>query len=211
MNELRKLFKLFTGNLVWKVFALAIAILLWIAVANEPELSTFVSVPVQFKDLPNTLDISSDIVDKVELEMHGPSGELRNFSSTRTSVVLDMADAMPGERTYAIGDGNVQLPRGLTLLRAIPSQVHFTFEHHKVRRAPVDVRFNQAPAKFKVTPSVVTIEGPESRVNRIAAVPTDTIDLPNADATGRFKVNAYVQDPHVRITSETEVTVEVSK
>lgn len=204
-------FKLFTRNFAWKVFALAIAILLWIAVANEPELSTFVSVPVEFKDLPETLEIASDAVDKVELEMSGPSGELRSFSGTRTSVVLDMADAMPGERTYTIGEGEVKLPRGLTLIRAIPSQVHFSFERRKVRSVPVEVRFSQAPPKFKVSPAKVTIEGPESRVSRISAVPTDVVDVKGLNGSGTFHVNAYVQDPHVRITSETGVTVEVMK
>ena len=203
--------ELFTRNFLWKVFALVIAILLWIAVANEPELSTFVSVPVEFKDLPETLEISSDVVDKVELEMSGPSGELRSFSGTRTAVVLDMADAMPGERTYTIGDGEVKLPRGLTLIRSIPSQVHFSFERRKVRSVPVEVRFSQATAKFKVTPSTVTIEGPEGRVNKIGAVPTDLVDVAGVNGSGTFHVNAYLQDPHVRITSETGVTVEVWK
>src|SRR5262252_6022790 len=139
MSEIEKICHLVTRNFLWKMFALAIAILLWIAVANEPELSTFASVPVEFKDLPDTLEISSDVVDKVELEMRGPSGELRNFSATRTAVVLDMADAMPGERTYAISEGNVQLPRGISLIRAIPAQVHFRFERRKSRQVPVDV------------------------------------------------------------------------
>jgi YbbR domain-containing protein len=212
MREILKLVaKLFTRNLPWKIFALTIAVLLWIAVANEPELSTFVSVPVEFKDLPETLEIASDLVDKVELEMSGPSGELRNFSNTGTAVVLDMSDAMPGERTYTIGDGEVKLPRGITLIRAIPSQLHFSFERRKVRSVPIAVRFSQAPAKFRVSPEKVTIEGPESRVSRIDAVPTDLVDVSGLHGTGTFHVNAYVQDPHVRITSETAVTIEAWK
>jgi YbbR domain-containing protein len=202
---------LITRNFLWKFAALAIAVLLWIAVANEPEVSAFVAVPVVFKDLPETLEISSDVVDKVELEMRGPSGELRNFSGTRTAVVLDMSDVMPGERTYAIGDKDVQLPHGLTLIRALPSQLHFVFERHKTRTVPVDVRFSQPPAKFKVTPKSLTIAGAESRVDQISAVPTDRLDTSGVNGTGTFHVNAYVLDPHVRITSDPEVTVEVWK
>lgn len=203
--------KILTRNLWWKLFALLLAILLWIAVTNEPELSTFVSVPVEFKDLPETLAISSDVVDKVELEMRGPSGELRNFSANRTAVVLDMSDAMPGERTFSIGAEDVQLPRSLRLISTFPSAVRFVFEHRKTRSVPVEVHFSEQPAKFGVSPPQLTITGPESRVNRVRAAVTDKIDVSKLTGMGTFHVSALVEDAHVRITSDPEVTVEVWK
>jgi YbbR domain-containing protein len=200
-----------TRNIWWKLFALLIAVLLWIAVANEPELSTFVSVPIEFKDLPDTLEISSDVVERVELEMRGPSGELRNFTGNRTAVVLDMSDAMPGQRTYTIRGADVHLPRTLQLIRVIPSAVRFVFEHRRRKSVPVEVRFSQPPAKFQVSPPSLTIEGPESRVNRVHSLTTDQIDLSKVDGSGTFHVSALAGDPHVRINSDPEVTVEVWK
>ena len=200
-----------TRNIWWKLFALLIAVLLWIAVANEPELSTFVSVPIEFKDFPTSLDISSNIVDHVELEMRGPSGELRNFIGNRTAVVLDMSDAVPGERTYTIDAADVHLPRTLRLIRVIPSAVRFVFENRKQKSVPVEVRFSEPPAKFQVSPPSMTIEGPESRVNRVQRVLTDKIDTSKLNGTGIFHVNALSGDPHVRIDSDPEVTVEVWK
>ncbi len=201
---------LLTRNFLWKVFALLIAVLLWIAVANEPELSAFVSVPVEFRDFPDTLEITSPAVEKVDLELHGPSGELRSFSGTRTAIVLDMSDAQPGERTYSIGLEDVRLPRGLTLIRAIPSQVRFVFEHHAERTIPVEASFISPPAHYQVTPPTIVIEGPQSRVNRIRAAITDTIDTSQISGSGTFHVSAFVDDPFVRIQSDSEVTVEVS-
>jgi YbbR domain-containing protein len=199
-------------NLGWKLFALLIAVVLWIAVANEPELSTFVTVPIEFKDLPNTLEISSDVVEKVELEMRGPSGELQNISASRAAVVLDMSDAAPGERTYPIEDSNVHLPRGLRLIRAIPPGVRFLFERRKTRVAPVEVRFTEPkPAKFRVVPSSLTIEGPESHVDRLRALVTDKIDVSALNGTGTFHTTALAEDKFVRIDSDPEVTVEVWK
>jgi YbbR domain-containing protein len=203
------LIEFFTRNLWWKLFAVLIAVLLWIAVANEPELSTFVSVPVEYRELPDQLEISSEVVEKVELEMRGPSGELRNFSATRTAVVLDMSDAQPGERTYSISDSDVQLPRGLRLIRAIPSQVHFVFERREQRMVPVEARFSEPPASYRVTPASLPIAGPASRVDRTRAVVTDRIDLEGVSGSGTFHVNAFGEDPHVKILSDSEVTVEV--
>jgi len=198
-------------NIWWKLFALLIAVLLWIAVANEPELSTFVSVPVEFKDLPPGLDISSDVLEKVELEMRGPSGELRSFTANSTAVVLDMSDATPGERTYLIEADDVHLPRGLQLIRAIPPGVRFVFERHKIRTVPVEVRFSEPPARFRVLPASLTIEGPESRVNSVQTLLTDKIDVSTVKGTGTFRVTALANDPYVRIDSDPEVTVEVWK
>jgi YbbR domain-containing protein len=205
------LVKIITGNIWWKLFALLIAVLLWIAVANEPELSTFVSVPIEFKDLPDTLEISSAIVEQVELEMRGPSGELRNFTGNRTAVVLDMSDAMPGERTYTIRAADVHLPRTLQVIRVIPPGVRFVFERRKQKSVPVEVRFNQEPPRFQVTPHSLTIEGPESRVNQVHSVVTDLIDLSKLNGAGTFHVSALAGDPHVRINSDADVTVQVWK
>jgi YbbR domain-containing protein len=199
-------------NLGWKLFALLIAVMLWIAVANEPELSTFVSVPVEFKDLPKTLEIGSDVAEKVDLEMRGPSGELQSFSANRAAVVFDMSDAAPGERTYLIGEENLHLPRGLRLIRAIPPGVRFVFERRKTRVVPVEVRFTEPkPAKFRVTPASLAIEGPESHVNRLSTLVTDQIDVSALNGSGTFHTTALAGDKFVRIDSDPEVTVEVWK
>src|SRR5262245_41408781 len=111
--------ELVTRNILWKLFALLIAVLLWIAVANEPELSTFVSVPVEFRDLPEGIEIASNPTEEVELELRGPAGELRNFTGSRTAVVLDLDGLTPGQHTYTINERHVHLPRGLRLVRVI--------------------------------------------------------------------------------------------
>ena len=168
------------------------------------------SVPIEFKDLPEELEISSDVMEKVELEMSGPSGELRDFAGSRTAVVLDLSDAAPGERTYRIHEGTLHLPRGLRLIRSIPAQVRFQFEPRRQRTVPVVVRFTHDPKKFEVNPASVTIEGPESRVKRITAVMTDRIDTEKVNSGATIRVNAFTEDPFVRIKSDPEVEVRIA-
>jgi len=204
---------LLTRNIWWKVLAVLIAVLLWIAVANEPELSTFVSVPVEYKDLSENIEVSSDPAETVDLELRGPAGELRIFHDTRTAVVLDMSGVRPGQRTFNITENNVQLPRGLSLIRAIPSQLRFQFERRIARSVPVEVRFYAPPgslyevAGYRVNPPWLSIVGPESRVNRVRAVITDTIDASALKGDSDFKVNAFAEDARVRFEGDSEVTV----
>src|SRR3954471_17877872 len=115
----KRILGLLVDNMWWKLLSLAIAVLIWALVASEPELSTFSTVRVEYKNLPDDLEISSEPVSAVALELRGPSGDLHGVTDVRPSVVLDMSNARPGERTYTIGDDTVRLPRGVRLVRAI--------------------------------------------------------------------------------------------
>ena len=115
-----------TQNLGWKAGSLVIATLLWISVSNEPELSTFQSVPVEYKQMPQNLEISSDVDETVRLELRGPSGRLHDLRDAKLAVVLDFSAVhQPGDRTFPIDERNVSLPRGIRLVRAIPGRLQF--------------------------------------------------------------------------------------
>src|SRR5215211_6604131 len=99
----KRILGLLFDNIGWKLLSLGIAVLIWALVASEPELSTFTTVRVEYKNLTDELEISSEPVSTVVLELRGPSGDL-HATDVRPSVVLDMANARPGERTYTIGE-----------------------------------------------------------------------------------------------------------
>jgi YbbR domain-containing protein len=148
------------------------------------------------------------------LELRGPSGELRE--NVRPSVVLDMSNARPGERTYTIGDGAVKVARGVRLVRAIPAEVRFNFEPRRTRTVPVEVRFTgqgqngYEVARSDVIPIEAQIVGPRSRVARVDSAVTDQIDVSNVVGTSQFHVNLSVEDPYVRLVGSPEVTVQVT-
>jgi hypothetical protein len=211
-----------TDNFLWKLLALAVAVAIWMLVASEPELSTFATVRLEFKNLPEDLEISSEPVSTVSLELRGPSGELRSVSgepygigNLRPAVILDMAGVQPGERTFPIGNGNVRLARGVHLVRAIPSEVRFVFEHRATRSVPVKPRFTglgsngYVVAQVNVDPKELEISGPASHVTRVNEATTDVVDVSNVVGASESHVNAYVEDPFVRLTESPQVTVSV--
>jgi hypothetical protein len=207
-------------NLVWKLLSLAIAVVIWALVANEPELATFANVRLEFKNLPEGLEISSEPVSSVMLELRGPSGALRGVGDAMyPAVVIDMSGAETGERTFSIGDRNVKLMRGVRLVRAIPSAVRFHFEPRRLRRVPVQVRFlgegqnGYVVAGYHVDPPEMEITGARSRVARVAAVLADPVDLANTTDKAQFRVNVFTEDSFVRFlgTPEAVVTVTMKK
>jgi YbbR domain-containing protein len=204
-------------NLPWKLLSLAIAVVIWALVATEPELATFANVRPEYKNLPKGLEISSDPLNSVVLELRGPSGALRGMGDTvRPAVVLDMSDAVSGERTFSIGERNVKVMRGIRLVRAIPSEVRFHFEPALTKSVPVRPRFigeekgDYAVAAYQVNPTGLEITGPASRVSRIAAVVADPIDVSSTATAAQFHVNVFTEDSFVRFTDSPEVVVTVT-
>jgi len=197
----------------WKVLSLATALVIWALVASEPEMATFTAVRLEYSHLPEDLEIASEPVGTVVLELKGPSGELRRVTDTlHPEVVLDVTGVGPGMRTYAIGDGNVRLPRGVRLVRAIPSEVHLQFDTHLDRTVPVLVRWVGEPAaKYRVTPPAIGIQGPRSRVQRVTVAVTDPVDLSGVTDAAEVKVNVALDDPYVRFRGPSQVAVEVIK
>ena len=208
-----------TENFGWKLLALASAVVLWALVASEPELSTFVTAQLTYKDLPENLEISSGPVNVVTLELRGPSGALRSFGDplgTRPTVIVDMGSVQPGERTFPIGEQTMKLPRGVHLVRASPSEARFEFELRARRGVDVVPRFQgdgsngYVVGSFTVAPRQLTIVGPASRVARVPFVTTDRVDVSALFGTAEVRVNAFVEDPNVRFEGSPQVTVTVT-
>jgi YbbR domain-containing protein len=205
----------FTKNIGWKLVSVGAAVLLWVSVSSEPELATFHSVPVEYKGVPDDLEISSNFIESVVLELRGPSGRLRDLRDTRPAVVLDFSSVrQPGERTFSIDPGNVSLPRGIQLMRALPAQLQFRFEHRTVREVPVEAQLSAPHEGYSVTsyeviPPKLTIAGPATSVERTNSVKTDLVDINGVVGSRQFRVNTYLAERQLRFQSPSQVIVRV--
>jgi YbbR domain-containing protein len=204
-------------NFGWRLLSLSIAVALWMSVASEPEMATLISVPVQYKEPEGELEVSSRLVEAVQLETHGLLGRLRDLAASRTAVVLDFSKVNePGDHTFTITRAQTNLPRGVELLRATPAQLHFQFEVRERRTVPVVVRLSGAlaggaqVASMEALPPTKEIVGPASKVRRVVSVATDPVNLdgvpmgnPSAETT------AYISEPQVRFVGDPRVTVKM--
>jgi len=204
-------------NIGWKLLSLAVAAAIWALVATEPELSTFASTQVEYKNLPDDIEIDSNPLATVMLELRGPSGSLRdiNEDNFRPQVILDMSMAAAGPRTFDIEDRSVKLPRGVRLVRAVPSQVRFNFDRRAEATVPVTVPITgqdltgYVVASQAAEPAHLDIVGPASHVARITQVATDPVDVSQAVGTVKYSVNAYLGDPYVQFLSSPQVEVTI--
>lgn len=215
MSLLKRAGRLLIQNFWWRVLALVIGVAIWALVASEPELSTFATVPLQFRGLPDNIEMSTPPAESVTLELRGPSSELRTLTDSRSpSVVLDMTGVTPGVHSFSIDKTDVRLARGVRLVRAVPSEVQFDFDRRLERTVPVKVRFAGTGAAlvahYEVTPPSLTIVGPSRHVARITSISTDPVDVSSLSGSAQFRINTFVDDSFVRFETSPEVTVNVT-
>jgi hypothetical protein len=205
-----------THNLGWKLGALALAILLWVATVGEQELVTTHAVPILYRDLPADLLVGSDALDAVRVELRGPASKLTTASLADLAVTLNLSDVNgPGQRTFTLSGSDLHLPPGVTFLRAVPSQVRVNFPRRVSKDVPVEIQIRAQPAaeyrvvSQEVVPRTVRIVGPEGRVSAVSGAQTDSIDLSSVTAPTEIRVNAFVSDPQVWMETPSLVTVRV--
>lgn len=204
-----------TRNLGWKLLSILIAVALWVAIAREPEVATSLSVPVDFKNMRDDLDISGPLPDRVRLELRGASGRLTRESLSAVAVVLDLSDAEPGERTYTIRARNLNLPSGVAFYRAVPSQLTLRFDGLVVKNEPVQPVFINKPAAYRIAgqqlnPSSVRIRGSQDRVSAISQIKTDPLDLRGVESEKVFHTHLNIGDAQVRLVDPpVDITVQV--
>ncbi|MBM3792617.1 MAG: hypothetical protein FJW31_00825 [Acidobacteria bacterium] len=204
-----------TSNWKYKAGSLVLASLLWLGVVEESELATSVLAPIQYKNLPRDLEMSSDASDKVHLEVRGPASKLNAAMLADARVLLDLSAVdQPGDRTFPIDPLSLGLPLGVSLDRTVPAQVRLHFERRQTKEIRVTIRLRGAGAQGleileqTATPATLRITGPETRVTRIDTVDTDPIDVDGLKAAVvDYQVHAYLPDPQVRFVGDGRVTV----
>jgi YbbR domain-containing protein len=208
--------ELMTRNAGWKLFSLLVSLLLWFAFARDPEVGAFVAVPVEYRGMPDDLEISSDLVQSVSVDLRGPAEKIATFSAAKTAVVLDFSGIhKSGEQTFQIDERNISVPSGMRLEHAVPAQIRLQFEQRTEVAVPVQVRFSGAAPKgyqlehYNVAPEQLMVIGPESHVKRIEYAVTDPVDLSSVVSESEFHVNAFVGDPHVRFEKPEKISVKV--
>ncbi|MGC8759691.1 MAG: CdaR family protein [Bryobacteraceae bacterium] len=205
--------RLFTQNLPLKLLSLALAFILWFLYSGSRELTTAITVPVQYRNIPTDLEIGPNLVEEVRLIVRGSSPLLSRLAASPAPVILDLGHVRrPGLTTFSIHRQNVSLPTGVELERAVPSQIQILTEIRVTKEVTVIPVFNNIPAGFRVAswsvaPSVLTLSGPKSRMDAIHHVNTDPIDLQLHGMSGKVSTTAFAGDPQAHFLSSPEVVV----
>jgi YbbR domain-containing protein len=198
-----------------KLLALALAVGLWLAVTRDPISEIAVQVPIEFRNIPENLEINTESIPRAEIRVRGPQRIVRRLQSADIYAEIELGGMKPGERTFDLTAEQVHHPRELEVVQVIPSQFHLTFDARLIRQVPVRPRvFGNFAAGYRIgridaEPATITISGPRQRVEAVEAAITDPVDASGTMDRATFVRHAYVSDPLVQVTNPNLVRVTV--
>ncbi len=202
------------NNFGLKLLSLALAISLWLVVARDPVAEVAVEVPIEFSNMPQNLEISSEIIPRIQIRLSGPQRLVRRLQSSDVYYSLDLGTVKAGERTFDLIPAQVHKPSGIEVEQVIPSQFHVAFDVRETRQVPIEPRVVGIAPGYRVghidvDPSRITISGPQKRVAAVESATTDPVDVSGVTDRMWFARHAYVSDPLIQVANPDPVRVTV--
>jgi YbbR domain-containing protein len=200
-----------------KILAIALATLLWLTVAGEHIVERSLRVPLEFRNIPEALEIVGNTPDTVDVRLRGSSAVLSRVQAGEIVAVLDMATARAGSRLFHIRTDEVRAPFGVEVSQVVPSTLALELEKSARRTVPVVPAIEGDPApgfvvgRFSAEPATVEIVGPDSHVRQVAEATTEPVSVKDARSRVRDGVTIGVVDSAVRLAQaqNANVTVEI--
>jgi YbbR domain-containing protein len=202
-------------NLGLKFIAIVLAVGLWFAVASSPPSEVALNVAIIFRNMPATLEISSESIPSVQVRVRGPEALVRRLQAADIRAEIDLTGVKAGERTFDLNH-QVTVPNQLTVSQVVPSEIHIAFDTRATRsvlvhpRVTGDFVHGYKIASIESDPPAVEITGPEKQVANVASATTEPIDVTGVVDRATASRRAYVPDPLIQVTSPRAVRVTVT-
>jgi YbbR domain-containing protein len=205
----------FVHNRGIKVVSLLLAIGLWFVVARDPISEVEMRVPIEFRNLPDNLEIDSASFTEAQIRVRGPERIVHRLQVTDARATVDLGGVGPGERTFDLTSRQIHVPPDLEVVQIIPGQFHLSFDNRATRMVEVRPRVTgtfasgMRVAQTVADPANVMITGPRRRIDAVEAATTDPVDVSGAMTRASFVTQAYVPDPLIQVVHPTPIRVTV--
>lgn len=200
-----------------KAISVALAALLWLIVAGDHLVERSMRVPLEFRNIPPSLEIVGDPLNAVDVRLRGSSALLGRLEPREIIAVLDLGAARPGSRMFHIRNDEVRAPYGVEVAQVVPGTIALEMEKSTRRTLPVVPAVDGQPApgfvlgRALADPETVEVAGPESHLRRLTGATTEPVDVSGARARVADVVTVGVADSAVRLVKAqtARVTVEI--
>jgi YbbR domain-containing protein len=207
--------RLFLENTVYKLVSIGLAIGLWLAVARDPVAEVQMRVPIEFRNLPDNLEIDSASFTEAQIRLRGPERVLHSMSPGDVRAEVDLSNVQPGEKTFDLTARHVSVPDDVHVEQIIPGQFHLSFDKRATRTVEVRPRVigtfanGMRVGQVISDPSTITVAGPQGHLQNMESVSTDPVDATGTMNRAAFMTQAYVGDALVQVVHPRPIRVTV--
>src|SRR4029078_1991237 len=188
-----------------KLMAVALAALLWLIVAGDHLVERSMRVPLEFRNIPTSLEIVGDPRTEVDVRRRGSSALLGRLEPRDIVAVLDLGSARPGSRMFHLRSDEVRAPYGVDVAQVIPGTLAVDVEKSGRRTVPVVPALDGEPApgfvigRVTSAPATVEVAGPESRLKQLTGATTEPVQISGSRARISDVVTVGMTDSAVRL------------
>lgn len=205
----------FTENLMLKLLAFVFALILWFFVMGEQRLEKGFAVPLELKNVPQGLVVSSEIPSLVDVRIAGPRTALLNLAPADLRITVDLDGLAPGVTSFKRLDETFSIPRLLKITRISPAVVDVRLEKIQTKQVPVRTVFtgllpeNLQIEKIVIRPEKVAVTGAGSELKNISEVVTESIDVAEVQESFSLQVPLNYVGKFTSLQKEQAVEVQV--
>lgn len=184
----------FTEHWKVKLLALGCALILWFYVMGERRLEVGYAVPLELKNVPQGMLVTSDVPNAIDIRLSGPRALLSDLSQKEIRISVDLVGLKPGVTTFSRLDDHLRLPLGIRATRISPSFIDVRLDRMVEKTVPLRAHLSgELPAGYRlaavdVIPPQVVVQGAEGELSALNEVLTERIDLSAVRASGELIV-----------------------
>lgn len=198
-----------------KLLSLIFAITLWFFIMGEEFTETAFTVPIEFRNVPSSMEIISSESDYVDVRVKGLRSNVARLSTRDIKILLDLKDVSKGETAFLLLPENVIIPRGIQVMRINPSKIKVILERTTNLKAHVIPRITGNPApgyrviRVSANPPDVEIKGPESEVGKLRSIETDPLNIDGIKASVTHHAKFSILGGKARLVEKKPVEIKV--
>lgn len=205
-------------NFGTKLLALAIACATWWVVSGDRReriSERSYRIPLSIVNVPAGTMVVSPLPDAVDVRVRGPFTPLRQLDPSKLDAVVDLIEARPGERRYALAPEDINVPRNVEVISISPPEIQIELDSIAEKQVPILPDLQGRPAAgwaledAAAEPRVARIAGPSGALARTAAVRTEPVSIEGREGSFSVPTTVAAQAPGVRIREGQIVTVRV--
>ena len=138
-------------NLTLKILSIVFAVLLWAYVRSQENIEVNFVVPLELRNLPSSLVVSTDVIKYVDVQIRGKEPHVRNLAPEQISVYLDLSKGRKGENRFRLSEANAKVPSDVTVTKISPKSLIIHLESNPGKKMSLHKHF-QKNLRGKVGP-----------------------------------------------------------
>lgn len=188
------MFGAITENLMLKVLAFVFALILWFFVMGEQKLEKGYPVPLELRNVPQGLIVTSEVPSLIDVRVSGPRTVLLNLSLADLDIGVDLKGLAPGVTSFKRLDERFRLPRSLKITRLSPAVIDVRLEKIQNKKVPIRTVFTGVlpeglkVEKITIVPNQVVVSGAGSELKNVSIVETEPIEVSEVHESFKLEV-----------------------